>query len=132
MEKCSVTGVLKHEQALVFGIKGQRSTVYLDATARPPALLTGLLVDRRVVLGWVALDSHNGSRSWLMKDDGTGRCVGDPNGKEPLKILCHVLDDGGRFFKCVRSNSEAGRPGSRTLMFLKLAGNLERFMWAKS
>ena len=52
-----------------------------------------------------------------MMDDGDDRRARDSHGKEVLEMICHVLDDCGRFFKCVTSNLEAGRPDSSILMF---------------
>ena len=50
-----------------------------------------------------------------------------PMAKRPCKCSIMCLMTVAAFFKYVRSNSDAGRPDSRMLMFLKLVANLERF-----
>ena len=59
-KRCAVPGIVEKELAFFFRIKVQRNAGQLEALARMSALFTGLLVDRRITLGWMALDDYGG------------------------------------------------------------------------
>ena len=56
----------------------------------------------------------------------------DPMANNYWKYSVVCLMTVAAFFKYVRSNSDAGRPDSSTLMLLKLVANFEMFRWAES
>ena len=55
----------------------------LEAAARAPTILVGLLSDRRVTLGCMPLNGHGNGNWWDWKD-GDDRPVRDSHGKEAL------------------------------------------------
>ena len=57
---------------------------------------------------------------------------GDPMANNPWKYSVMCLMTVAAFFKYVKSNLDAGRPDSSTLMFVKLVANFEMFRWAES
>ena len=65
---CAVPGIVENEQTFIFGTKGQRSADKFEATTRAPGLFTGLVISKRIGLGWLALDNCGGRSWWLWKD----------------------------------------------------------------
>ena len=66
-KECTVPGIVENTQAFIFGNKG-RSAGQLEAAARAPGLFAGLLVDKRIALGWLALNGCS-DRDWWEEID---------------------------------------------------------------
>ena len=61
---CGIPMLVEKEEAFVFRTKCRRSAGQLEATARTPALLMGLLVDRRITIVWLPLHNYGGRNWW--------------------------------------------------------------------
>ena len=67
-KRCVVYGVVENDQAFVLGIKGRHNTDQFEAAARALVIFKEILVGRRIMLGWLALDNCD-VRSWLPGND---------------------------------------------------------------
>ena len=61
-----------------------------------------------------------------------GNVSGTPMANRPWKCSVIFLMTVAALFKCVRSNLDAERPDSSTLMLLKSVANFKMFRWAES